>query len=181
MSTPMTPTATLTGGADWRMGEHAAHFDPLLDSVVAVAQIFGIATTPQALSAGLPLVENLLTPALLPRAAARAGLTVRIARRTLDKLRPSLLPVILLLKEKQACILLEWMEDGRARVRYPENGESADTLSREELDAQYAGIVFFVRPVFNFDPRSPDSGKSSRNTGSGVLCFKIGASTGTPC
>ena len=72
----------------WRIGEHSAHFDPLLDAVVAVARIFGIATTPQALSAGLPLENNALTPALVPRAASRAGLTAKIARRPLEALRP---------------------------------------------------------------------------------------------
>ncbi|OGB22121.1 MAG: ABC transporter [Burkholderiales bacterium RIFCSPLOWO2_02_FULL_57_36] len=143
----------------WRLGEHSVHFDPLLGSVVAIARIFGISTTREALSAGLPLESNLITPALLPRAAARAGLTVRLARRALSDLRPGLLPVILLLKDKQACILLEWLDTGSARVRFPESGESADVLSPVELEALYAGVVFFVRPVFNFDQRAPDSGQ----------------------
>jgi ATP-binding cassette subfamily C protein LapB len=143
----------------WRVGEHSVHFDPLLNSVVAIARIFGIATTQEALSAGLPLEDNLITPALLPRAAARAGLTAKLARRSLSDLRPGLLPVILLMKDKQACLLLEWLDTGEARVRFPENGESSDVLSKEALQDIYAGIVFFVRPVFNFDPRTPDMGQ----------------------
>jgi ATP-binding cassette, subfamily C, bacterial LapB len=143
----------------WRVGEHSAHFDPLLDSVVAIARIYGIATTPQALSAGLPLEDNLITPGLLPRAAARAEMTARLARRSLDELRPGLLPAILLLKDKQACLLLDWLPNGDARVRFPENGESADTLPKEALADIYAGIVFFVRPIFNFDPRTPETGQ----------------------
>jgi len=142
----------------WRVGEHSAHFDPLLDCVVAIARIYGITTTQESLSAGLPLEGNLVTPSLLPRAAARAGLTAKLARRSLTDLRPGLLPVILLLKENQACILLEWMDTGDARVRFPENGESSDVLTKEELEGLYAGIVFFIRPVFNFDPRTPDTG-----------------------
>jgi ATP-binding cassette subfamily C protein LapB len=143
----------------WRVGEHSTHFDPLLDCVVAIARLFGIAATQEALSAGLPLESNLLTPALLPRAAARAGLTARLARRSLTDLRPGLLPAILLLKDKQACVLLEWMDNGDARVRFPENGESADVLTKEALAAIYAGVVFFIRPVFKFDPRTPDTGQ----------------------
>ena len=142
----------------WRLGERALHVDPLLDSLVAIARLFDIATTPEALSAGLPLENNLLTPALLPRAAARAGLTTRLARRKLVDLRPSLLPAILLLQDQQACILLEWLEDGQARVRFPESGESSDILSREALQALYAGVVVFVRPVFKFEARSPETG-----------------------
>ena len=140
------------------MGEHQTHFDPLLECVVAIARIFNIPTTTQALSAGLPLESNRVTPALMPRVAARAGLTAKIARRNLTDLRPGLLPAILLLQDNQACILLEWLPTGEARVRYPEGGESASILSKEDLEAQYAGIVFFVQPIFNFDPRSPGHG-----------------------
>ena len=140
------------------MGEHSTHFDPLLDSVVAVARLYGQSTSQEALSAGLPLEGNLITPALLPRAAARAGLTARLARRELMRLRPGLLPAILLLKDKQACVLLEWTEDNQARVRFPESGESGDVLTREALQALYAGVVFFVRPIFKFEPRTPQTG-----------------------
>ena len=55
--------------------------------------------------------------------------------------------------------MLEWTEDGQARVRFPEGGESSDLLSKEALDELYAGVVFFVRPVFKFDPRSPQTGQ----------------------
>ncbi len=133
--------------------------DPLLDCVVAIARIFGIATTRESLSAGLPLEENCATPALVPRAAARAGLTARLARRSLDDLRPGLLPAILLLKDKQACLLLEWLPSGEARVRYPETGESSDLIDRDTLATIYAGLAFFVRPIFNFDQRTPETGQ----------------------
>jgi ATP-binding cassette subfamily C protein LapB len=153
-----TPLPSARTGA-WRLGEHHMHFDPLLDSVVAIARIYGIATSREALSAGLPLESNLITPALLPRAAARAGLTAKLARRSLDELRQGLLPAILLLKDKQACLLLEWLPNGDARVRFPEGGESSDVMPRLELDDLFAGVVFFVKPVFKFDPRTPDSGQ----------------------
>lgn len=142
-----------------RVGEQSVRFDPLLDSVIAIANIFGITTTFEALSAGLPLEGNRITPDLLPRAAGRAGLTAKLARRTLDNLRPGLLPAILLLKENQACLLLEWLPSGEARVRFPEHGESSDLLTRDELESLYSGVVCFVRPVFKFDPRSPQTGQ----------------------
>ena len=160
MSDPLpSSNETASNASARRIGEHSLRFDPLLDSVIAIAKIYGITTTLEALSAGLPLEGNRITPDLLPRAAGRAGLTAKLARRTLDALRPGLLPVVLLLKENQACVLLEWMPDGTARVRFPENGESADILTREELDNLYAGIVCFLRPVYKFDPRTPGSGE----------------------
>lgn len=156
-SSQATVQATALGGG-WHLGEHQTHFDALLDCVAAMARLYGNSTTREALSAGLPLEDNRLTPALVPRAAARAGLTARLARRQLDELRSGLLPVILLLKDKQACLLLEWLPDGSARVRFPENGESSDVLPRAELQALYAGVVFFVKPVYKFDPRTPVTG-----------------------
>ena len=65
----------------------------------------------------------------------------RAAFRRVDALRPGLLPVVLMLKENQACVLLEWLESGQARVRFPENGQSSDVLTREALDHLYAGIA----------------------------------------
>jgi ATP-binding cassette, subfamily C, bacterial LapB len=153
------PQVSAEHSNSWCLGEHAIHFDPLLDSIVAMARIHGIATTREALSAGLPLEADLLTPALVPRAAARAGLTAKLARRSLADLRDGLLPTILLLKDKRACLLLEWLADGQARVRFPENGESAEVLSRGALETQFAGVVFFVRPVFHFDQRTPATGQ----------------------
>lgn len=159
MSEPLPGSETASSPNARRMGEHSLRFDPLLDSVIAIAKIYGVTTTPEALSAGLPLEGNRITPELLPRAAGRAGLTAKLARRALEALRPGLLPVVLLLKEDQACLLLEWLPDGNARVRFPENGESSDILTREELDNLYAGIVCFLRPIYKFDPRTPGSGE----------------------
>lgn len=148
-------TAPLTPG----MSEHSIRFDPLLDCVLAIAKIYGISTSFEALSAGLPIENSRIPPSLLSRATRRAGLTSRLVRRSLKDLRPGLLPAILLLKENQACVLLEWLDTGEARVRFPENGEASDVLSREALESLYAGIVCFVKPVYRFDPRTPASGQ----------------------
>ena len=157
MSQNPTPDTSAGNAAapPWHLGEQQLHLDPLLDCVLAAAKIHGVATSREALAAGLPLESNLLTPALVPRAAARAGLTARLARRTLAQLRPGLLPAILLLKDKQACVLLEWLENGDARVRYSEAGESSDVVQREALESMYAGVVFFIKPLYRFDSRSP--------------------------
>jgi len=145
------------GAADnrWHPGEAATHEDPLLDALVVLTRLHGNPFTPEALSAGLPLVDNRLTPSLLPRAAARAGLTARIVRKSIADITPNLLPAILLLQDRRACVLLERLPDGGARVRFPEAGESADDVSADDLAALYTGLVCFVRPRFRFEARSP--------------------------
>ena len=146
------PTAS---DAEWHPGEAAAHEDPLLDALVILTQLHGNPFTAAALSAGLPLVDNRLTPSLLPRAAARAGLTARIVRKPVDDILPAVLPAILLLNDRRACIMLERLPAGGARVRFPEAGESAFDLSADELAALYTGLVCFVRPRFRFEARAP--------------------------
>jgi ATP-binding cassette subfamily C protein LapB len=150
--------AAAAAAGQWRVNEHAAHVDPLLDCLAAVTRIHGQAWTREALAAGLPLVDNLLTPSLLPRAAARAGLAARLARRRLPDIEDGLLPVILLLNDKRACVLLERV-GADYRVRFPESGESAQVLSHEALQAQYSGVACFIRPRFRFDARAPSMGE----------------------
>jgi len=143
---------------DWRVGEHQSRFDPLLDCLAELTRIHGSPWTCEALSAGLPLSDNLLSPSLVPRAAARAGLSARVVRRSLNELPTSLFPVILLLKDRGACLLLEWLDDGMARVCFPESGESSELISAEALQDVHTGIVIFVRPKFRFEARAPEHG-----------------------
>ncbi|STR44883.1 type I secretion system permease/ATPase [Iodobacter fluviatilis] len=147
-----------TDRPDWRVGEHQSRFDPLLDCLAELTRIHGQPWTCEALSAGLPLTDNLLSPSLVPRAAARAGLSARVVRRALQELPSSLFPVILLLKDRGACLLLEWTDDGMARICFPETGESSELVDAESLAALHNGIVIFVRPKFRFEARAPEHG-----------------------
>ena len=144
---------------DWHVGEHQAHFDPLLDCLVELTRIHGTPWTRQALAAGLPLVNNLLTPSLFSRAASRAGLAARVVRRKIQDISPRLLPAILLLENHSAVLLLDRQNDGQLKVRFPEGGENGETLSLDELEAQYSGVAIFVRPRFRFDERTPELGQ----------------------
>ena len=143
---------------EWRADARAAHDDPLLDCLVEITRLHGVAATAQALSAGLPLEEHRLTPALLPRAAARAQLSARVVKRTLDDITQDLLPAILLLKGERACLLLK-KDGGKFVVSHPELGGSAIEMDPAELAAQYSGLVCFVRPQFRFDARAPEVAK----------------------
>ncbi|MDQ1763874.1 type I secretion system permease/ATPase [Achromobacter aegrifaciens] len=143
---------------EWRADARAAHDDPLLDCLVEITRLHGVTATAQALSAGLPLEEHRLTPALLPRAAARAQLSARVVKRTLDSISQDLMPAILLLNGERACLLLK--KDGENYVvSHPELGGSSMEMSAAELSAQYTGLVCFVRPQFRFDARAPEVAK----------------------
>jgi ATP-binding cassette subfamily C protein LapB len=131
--------------------------DPLLSSLIEIARFHGRAMTPEGFLAGLPLHEGLLTPALLRRAAARAGLASRISRRPLEAIRKELLPAILLLEDNNSCILLGINKDRtQARVVFSEAGQGATEIKLEHLASIYTGYCIFARPRFRFDTRAPE-------------------------
>ena len=61
--------------------------DTLLESLWILCRINGIAITRDALSAGLPLKDGKLTPALFKRAADRAHLVSRVLKKPLQSLQ----------------------------------------------------------------------------------------------
>lgn len=145
-----------------RLPPHSTQDDPLLGCLVEITRIHGRPQTAQALSGGLPLVNHRLTPSLLGRAAARANMTTRIVRRDWRGLPDGLLPVIVLLKEDQAALLLEQKEDGSCLVQYPESA-SPVVLAADAMQSLYADYVCFVRPQFRFEERAVHDQKQKKN------------------
>jgi ATP-binding cassette subfamily C protein LapB len=143
----------------WHVPQQQLHLDELLECVLAAAKHFEISTTRSALLAGLPLENNRVTPSLLTRLCARASMSGRLAKRTIESIRPGLLPVILLLGDQRACLLVQWLPNGNALVRLPENHDTVVEVARDELQSQYLGIAFFLKPKFRFEARAPENAR----------------------
>ncbi|TVP11137.1 type I secretion system permease/ATPase [Shewanella sp. KCT] len=125
--------------------------DPLLDSLVLLTEYFGSPCSSESLAAGLPLSGSILTPELVPQAASRAGLAAKLTRKGLDQISPILLPCILLLKDKNACLLREIdIDKDRAVIQLPETG-GEEELSIEALEAMYVGYLFLVKQQYRGD------------------------------
>ncbi len=159
---PAVPPAA-AHGATTHLREDLINPDPLLDCLVELCRLHGQAASRASLSAGLPLGNNgkgVLTLDLAERAASRAGMSAKLQRLALDRISTAALPVILVLKDNQACVLMGWDADGAtARVLLPETGQGSINLTRTELQARYTGVVLFVRPHFRFDARTPEMRK----------------------
>jgi ATP-binding cassette subfamily C protein LapB len=133
--------------------------DSLLESLLILCRINGIAITKGALAAGLPLRNGRITPALISRAAARANLVSSILKKPLEAIRSEFVPAILLLEGEEACILLGWDADKQnARVVFPELGDAEIRMPVEEMAARYSGYAIVVKPKFTFDERAPSVG-----------------------
>jgi ATP-binding cassette subfamily C protein LapB len=111
------------------------------------------------LTGGLPSVDGRLSLSLLPRAAARAHCSARLLRRRLQNLPAALLPAVLILKGGRACLLLE-VRKGSCLVHYPESASPTE-VPASALLADYAGLTYFVKPLFRFEARARNAGKAA--------------------
>ena len=127
--------------------------DTLLGSLTILAKILDKPHSADSLVAGLPLVDNKLSPKLFARAAERAGLSSKIVKRSLDKISNLVLPAVLLLNDESACVLLE-VTASSARLIFPETGEGEANITVDELKEQYSGYSIFIKPVHHFDQRT---------------------------
>ncbi|MCX4188609.1 ABC transporter transmembrane domain-containing protein, partial [Methylophaga sp. OBS4] len=127
--------------------------DPLLGCLNILAKMLNKPHSPESLTAGLPLVNNRLTPKLFSRAADRAGLSSKVVKRPLRKISNLVLPAVLLLNDTNACILLE-VSDKTAKVIFPETGEGESEVTLKELEQLFSGYAIFIKPVHHFDTRT---------------------------
>lgn len=134
--------------------------DSLLDSLLLICRIQGIATSKDALVSGLPLRDGKMTPALLKRSAERANLAITILKQSLTHTRQEFLPAILLLKDEQACVLTKLdLKKNQAGVIFPELGEAEILLPINELEARCSGYLIVAKAKYAFDLRAPSVGK----------------------
>ena len=80
--------------------------DPLAACLAQVARLLGQPMSAQALVTGLPVDAAGLSPALFARAAERAGLSARTIEIALARFPKLSLPAVLLLKDRNACVLV---------------------------------------------------------------------------
>jgi len=141
----------------WDIQENGSSFDdPLLDCLMLLMKMQDRPLSRDALTAGLPLVDNRLTPELFVRAAKRAALSARIVKRPLAQISNLVLPAVLLMEDRRAVLLLELDRDNnRVRVALPETGEGECELSLQDIETHYLGYAIFVQTQHRFDERTP--------------------------
>ncbi|MFQ3185676.1 MAG: ATP-binding cassette subfamily C protein LapB [Marinomonas primoryensis] len=151
----------------WKtQGASLEYPNPLLDCLVLLSKYFYNPYTADSIAAGLPITDNAMTPELFQRASQRIGISSRFVKRALKKIPDMVLPAVLLLKDKQACILLEVDRvKETAKILRPESGEGEIVLPLRDLDESFTGYCFFVRPLYQFDKRSEKSDEEEGKKG----------------
>ena len=118
----------------------------LMDCLMIICRAHSILVSRVSLLSGLPLDNGELSPTGFERAAQRAGLASRTAKRDIAQINPALLPAVLIMEGKQACVLHE-LRDECAKVSYPELDSAVVSVELEQIASQFTGYVIFARPV----------------------------------
>jgi ATP-binding cassette, subfamily C, bacterial LapB len=151
--------------------QRAPRPDALLESLLAVCKIHGVAATRDSLAAGMPIDSDGMTLATAERAAARAGLSTRLYKVALRSIDTAALPAILLLRERGACVLLgiddqgppsEPPGTGSARVILPQAGMAEVQMPIADLKARFAGVALFAHPKLDANTFGPDTTRQVR-------------------
>jgi len=138
--------------------------DPLLKCLVLFTKLYHTPFSAEVLTSDLPLKPGESTPelfapnsskGLFSRAARKAGLTSRIAHKRLSEISPLVLPAILVLNGKRACILESFSSDRKqAKIILPELDESEMWVNIAELEKEYIGYVFYLKKEYALEKRS---------------------------
>ncbi len=143
---------------------HPLH-DALLECLVFLTAFHGRAKSADAIRAGLAYDEKGMGPELFREAANRLGLKTKILKRAdVFKIPDPVLPVVLVLKNGKACVLLKTMDDGRTvRVYMPETAKQQD-IDSDALGRIYTGYAIYVHPRAEFaDPEAPHRLEAKRH------------------
>ena len=137
--------------------------DILLNTLVLFTKLFHKPFTAEALISGLPsydlendrglsFMDN--SRSLFFRAAQRAGLKSTLVKKEISDILQLQLPMILLLSNKNACILEKFSEDKKeAKIIYPEGDGSTQWVSIEKLNEEYLGFGYLLKKEFVYKNR----------------------------
>ena len=140
---------------DWEELEmEDVRFDPLLDALILLTHLYKHPYTRDALTAGLPIEDAKLDAKNFVVAAERAGLSARLFKRELTSISKLTLPALVLLKGKQVAIILDIDKSGQTfKIMRPQTGKSEEEITLDELENEYAGYVYLIKPKHNFEGR----------------------------
>ncbi|MDX1836858.1 type I secretion system permease/ATPase [Legionella taurinensis] len=135
--------------------------DSLLACLVLITRYYQNPYSAQSLTARLPLKKGRLDVNLLPRAAERASLSSKALHRGINDFNQDSLPVILLLDNEKACLLIQ-DEEGRQKIINP---ASPHLLAEPETIAnEYSGQAIHLQPRYKYTTRSEETlGKPPKN------------------
>ncbi|MBS5810747.1 MAG: type I secretion system permease/ATPase [Campylobacter concisus] len=131
--------------------------DELLQCLVIFTKLHNNPYSADALTIGLPVKDGeeielfslKSSKSLFSRAASRAGFASTLVRKDLDQISPLVLPCILMLRGKKACILQSFSEDKKmANIITPDLSTGTSTIEISKLKDEYLGYAYYLKREF---------------------------------
>jgi len=146
--------------------------DPLMQCLVMLTKLNNKPASAEALAHGLPFdptdeKQRLFSvdkpKANFSRAAAKAGFTSRLQERQLHEIPSVVLPVILVLRDDNACVLMDIShEQGVAQIIVPSVDETPMEIDIGKLAEEYLGFVFFLKRKYEGFGQDKRAARSTR-------------------
>ena len=133
-----------------------ANADALSYSLQWLSHYHGISTPADTIRAGLPLVDNKLTPDLFIRAASRIGLKAKLVERQLGSVSSLVLPAVILLHSHEAALLLSIDRHAKTATLLSHETEGEVVISLRELGDNYRGQLILVSKQYVFNEHNPE-------------------------
>lgn len=130
--------------------------DELLQCLVIFTKLHNNPYTADALTTGLPVSEGEPvelfslkgSKSLFTRAAKRAGFVSTLVKKDLDEISPLVLPCILILRGKKACILEGFEGKTHAKIITPDAGGGSSSVEISKLKDEYLGYAYLLKREF---------------------------------
>ena len=130
--------------------------DELLQCLVIFTKLHNNPYTADALTTGLPVGEGEPvelfslkgSKSLFTRAAKRAGFVSTLVKKDLDEISPLVLPCILILRGKKACILEGFEGKTHAKIITPDAGGGSSSVEISKLKDEYLGYAYLLKREF---------------------------------
>lgn len=140
--------------------KRGSEVESLLDCLVVYTKLYHKPFSKEALIVDLPVERGKGTPdlftvkdskALFSRAAERAGLKTKIIERNLNEISPLQLPLILVLKDRKACILDSFSEDRKKlKIINAFKNDIVETwYDIDDINKEYLGFAIMLKKSFD--------------------------------
>ena len=130
--------------------------DPLLLCLLKICQLHDKTDSAEAITAGLPVANEPFSVDLFNRAAEQAGFIMRQVRKKLLDIPRLVCPAILLLRNGQACVLMDINHKTKmASMVIPSVSDDVYDVEFERLDEDYLGVMLLLKQKHQFDERAP--------------------------
>ncbi|ASM74942.1 MULTISPECIES: type I secretion system permease/ATPase [Roseobacteraceae] len=141
----------------------AAPSDPLIEGLVELCRVQGVATSASQMMDGLPKTEGGKTSeSLATLALRRVNMSCRISHESLKDFPDHGLPALLFLNNGRT-VVLESMTSTQASVIMPESGGGRSLWSLEELETLHDGRILVSKPIDIVSDRLDAKSKDRRH------------------